>query len=176
MIQSRTLPVFCVSNFLSILARKKLINFSKLQFLKDNISRHIKKKNWHLSIWQNWCFVQFHHSRIEVLPNCSTLFCVSLFCERWLERMRGNLKHKNLAIAIVRGICFSMIHSMMKWYHKAPLFFWGRKSVNIYLSKDILPKKKYQSLWPFCHSEFFYPSLLWNEELNKTERPYEIAY
>ena len=47
----------------------------------------LKKKNWHLSIWQNWCFVQFHHSKIEVLPNCSALFCVSLFCERWLERI-----------------------------------------------------------------------------------------
>ena len=127
----------------------------------------------YLLIWQNWCFAQFHQLRIVILPNCSALFCVSLFCERWLERIERKFETQNRAI--VRGVGFSMIHSMMKWYHKAPLFFWG-KNQWIFIFLKIFCWKKYQSLWPFCHSEFFYPSLLWNEELNKTERPYEIAY
>ena len=103
----------------------------------------------YLLIWQNWCFAQFHQLRIVILPNCSALFCVSLFCERWLERIERKFETQNRAI--VRGVGFSMIHSMMKWYHKAPLFFWGKKSVNIYLSKDILLKKipKSVTLLPF---------------------------
>ena len=35
---------------------------------------------------------------------------------------------------------WSIIIHVMKGYHKGPLFVWGRKSLNIYHSKDTLPK------------------------------------
>ena len=45
---------------------------------------------------------------------------------------------------IVKRIFFSKKISVMKWYHKVPFFFWGRKSVINYVFKDTF-KITYQS-------------------------------
>ena len=37
-----------------------------------------------MAMWDNWCFSQFYHSRIEVFLNCLAFVSVSL--------LRGNLK------------------------------------------------------------------------------------
>ena len=51
------------------LDKRLLINFAKNQFLNDEIYSYLYKIKdiWHLAIWQNWCFGQFYHSKIEFL-------------------------------------------------------------------------------------------------------------
>ena len=41
----------------SIIRGSSFPNFTKLQFLNDEII-------WRLALWQNWCFGQFYHSKI----------------------------------------------------------------------------------------------------------------
>ena len=56
-----------------IIKKTKIINHTKSKIaeietaeLKDACIACIPKKViWHLAIWQNWCFGQFYHSKIE---------------------------------------------------------------------------------------------------------------
>ena len=57
-----------------------------------------KKTIWHLAIWQNWCFGQFYHSKIEVLQ-IAQLLAIFIFVSFSLVRenlrgLRENFKHK----------------------------------------------------------------------------------
>ena len=51
------------------LTQKKVNSFSKFQFLNDKI---YKTALW--QFWQNWCFGQFQHPKIEVLQIRSGFF------------------------------------------------------------------------------------------------------
>ena len=50
----------------------------------------------HLAIWQNWCFGQFYHKRIDVLQNCSVFFVSDLASEN-LRGLRELFLQKNPA-------------------------------------------------------------------------------
>ena len=81
-------PVFvinissCSHKFTSL--ERKWDKKKALQFCKTSIPEwyFYKKAIWHLAIWRNWCFVQFHQSRIEFLKNCSAFLCLNSTCKR----------------------------------------------------------------------------------------------
>ena len=66
-------PGICVKYFLSFPQKKKPVtreNWDKVSvyflFLNNKIYNYTQKKSiWQLTIWQNLCFGQFHHSKIE---------------------------------------------------------------------------------------------------------------
>ena len=49
-----------------------------------------KKAIWHLAIWQNWCFGQFYHSKIEKQTRSLSQFSL---VTGFFERMRENILH-----------------------------------------------------------------------------------
>ena len=51
-----------------------------------------------MTIWENWCFGQFYHSRIEFLQNCPVFLSVSFSRERKSERNERKYKTQNLIL------------------------------------------------------------------------------
>ena len=79
----------------------------------------MKKKNWHLAIWQNWCFGQFDHSKIEVLQIAQLLakadalvtFCVSFTRHSNLSScVKNKTKSEPFSISSRTALQLSKIH------------------------------------------------------------------
>ena len=64
----------------------------------NNFARLIESKNiWHLAIWQNWCFGQFKHSRIDFCKIAQIFTYVCFSNERKSEIIDRKFKTQNLS-------------------------------------------------------------------------------
>ena len=131
----------------------KLPTYKKFRFGKETNLMHKKDDNFSCAhkIWMNHNFLngmmifkwRFSISGIFGIWHD---FNVSHFCLCKFAKTMCCSNHKmgrnNWSTAeIVSWVSLTIIVWVMKWYHKAPLFFWGRKSVITYVSKDTFQKK-----------------------------------
>ena len=77
---------------------KRADQFCKTSILECLIEfRIIPKNNWHLAIWQNWCFGQFYYSRIgqfdtSQFDKIELVFWSILIIQEWTNLRTGNLE------------------------------------------------------------------------------------
>ena len=76
---------------------------------------------WHDCNVSNFCICKF-----------SKTMCCSNHKMGWNNWSRAE---------IVFWVSLTIMLWVMKWYHEAPSFFWGRKSVIIYISEDTFRKE-----------------------------------